>query len=374
MKKNVLILAGGTGGHIVPGIALAQAMYQRGFVVHLLTLTKNRGYADFQNFDLPLHYHAAPPLPKKIISLNTCLFIPRFVWALWQALRTLHRNKINLVVGMGGYPMLAGLCAARLLRCNYYLCEQNAVAGKASRLFASQAEAFFINFPLTHLINIPPNKLHKIGSPLRPQFAHELQALKKSKTKGLKRKGFQKNMWNILVLGGSQGALQINKIAWELVQQTGKNFNWTLQCGEAHLKELAEQLPSQQYPHVKLIGYTENIAELYTKAQILICRAGAGVITEALCFGLPLLLVPYPYAADGHQYANADYLVNAGAALSFRQKHSNPRDILEILKLLARHPERVSSMREAALKLAEPQASSKIAKAIAKINEHTGLN
>ena len=158
MKKNALILAGGTGGHIIPGIALAQALHQRGFTPHLLTLAKNRNYTDFQYFDLALHYHHAPPLPKHPLSLNTFLFIPRFIRALVEALRILRRNAIHFVVGMGGYPMLPGLCAARLLRLDYYLCEQNAVAGRASRLFAAKAQAFFINFPLTHNVNIEPSK------------------------------------------------------------------------------------------------------------------------------------------------------------------------------------------------------------------------
>ena len=162
------------------------------------------------------------------------------------------------------------------------------------------------------------------------------------------------------MLGGSQGALQINRIAYSLIQRTDLRFHWTLQCGASHVQEVSAQLPTQKYPHVTILGYTAQIAQLYAQAHILLCRAGAGVLTEALCFGLPLLLVPYPYASDGHQDANADYLGQMGAALSFHQKDSNPDTIKQTLELLSKNPKKMLAMQKVALTLAEPQASSKI--------------
>ena len=360
--QNILILAGGTGGHIVPGIALAQELQGRGFTAHLLTLNKNRNYSDLQGCPFPVHYYAAPPLPRRIFSIASILFMPRFLYALGQTLRLCRQLKIGLVSGMGGYPMLPGLVAARILHLPYCLCEQNAVAGRASRLFASKAEAFFINFPLTHKIRLASHKIHQIGSPLRPQFTQALQ-------KRCKRAKFKLTKpWHILVLGGSQGALQINALALQILQATNTQFRWTIQCGEPHWQqfqyELRQRVPHPRQKHVKVIAYTTDIAQLYAQAHLLICRAGAGVLSEALCFGLPMLLIPYPYAAEGHQEANAAYLAQAGAALVFKQKHSHAEQVQQALLQLSQTPKRLLAMRQAAFALAMPQASENLGKFI----------
>ena len=354
-KTKVLVIAGGTGGHIVPGIALALELNTQGAEVHLLSLSKNQGYNDFASLAIPLHFYDAVPLPRKGISLQVLIFSWYFCRAFWQALRLLRKEGIENVVGMGGYATVPAILAAYILRLPYYLCEQNAVAGRASRLLAGGSRALFINFPFAHKMNANiMSKVYHYGNPLRPKL---LQA---SKQRPIAENRVKKEKLCILVLGGSQGALQINTIAVELVYQFGSEFNWTIQCGMEHLEDLKKKLPTRRFSNVEMIGYTSDMAELYVKADLLLCRAGAGVLCEALSFGLPSLLIPYPYAADAHQEANADYLAMSNAALVFKQKGTNTSAIAKCIQWLKENPEELKEMSKAALSLALPEAGAKI--------------
>ena len=268
--------------------------------------------------------------------------------------------------------MIPALLAACLLRRPYVLCEQNAVAGLGTRLFARGARALFLNFPLSHeLKGLEPSMIHQKGNPLRSQIlrfyksqreGNSLSFHESKKESPLKRDG----ELHVLVLGGSQGALQINRILLQIVPRLSEDFHWTLQCGSSHFKEMSEALSPYDHLHLKLIPYSPSteLGKLYTQADILFCRAGAGVLSEALCFALPLVLLPYPYAADLHQEANAAYLEENGAALVSRQKDTRIEPLLKILKELKEKPQKRRAMSEAALSLALPHASADIAQFI----------
>ena len=370
---KVLIAAGGTGGHIVPGIALAQEFQRQGQSVSFLSLKKNQNYADLKGLlkAMPLYFYDAPPLPQRKFPprlFSFLAFFVRFFKALCRAYLILKKYKIDLVVGMGGYPMIPALTAALILRKPYALCEQNALAGLGTRLFAKKAQALFLNFPLKHAIKkIELAKIPKIyckGNPLRTQMLSLCEKQLKAKRLPKKTEKTDKTgKLHVLVLGGSQGALQINRILAQLVPSLGGGFQWTIQCGVSHLREMAESLPAHAYPHLRLIGYSSaaELGKFYMGADLLVCRAGAGVLSEALCFGLPLVLIPYPYAADAHQEANADHLSQAGAALVCKQKDIKPERLLQILKKLKEDPQKREAMGQAALALARPQAAKDIA-------------
>ncbi len=352
-KTKALLVAGGTGGHIVPGISLALTLEKQGVLTSFLSLSKNRNYTDFfHSQGIVFHLYKAPPIPSPLRSLKIILFPYQFCKAMIQTLWLIQRENFHFIIGMGGYPMLPALMAAVLLRVPYYLCEQNAIPGRASRLFYKGAKKVFINFPLVHSKwQKAKNTISHVGNPLRPKLIEKIKHTPKKKKQELR----------ILVLGGSQGALQINKIMTKIIPALGsKNYQWFIQCGQKHLQSMSEKLPSQSYPNVKLFGYLSSIEELYLWADVLICRAGAGVLSESICFGLPLLLIPYPYASDSHQEANANYLNQAGAAQVFHQKDTNPDKLLSYIKKLHHDVQKQKQMRHMAVKLSKPNAAKAI--------------
>ena len=176
---------------------------------------------------------------------------------------------------------------------------------------------------------------------------------------------------NCLVLGGSQGATQLNEMFARLLKQMDAkspyaHFKWTIQCGQANLKsgELWELSQSQDYPQLELLGYTSKIEEYYRKADLLVCRSGAGVLAEALCFALPMILLPYPYSTDDHQKANAKNLSEAGAAILLDQKDSDITELHRHLERLVQTPQALVNMQKATHLLARPNAAIEIARDI----------
>lgn len=396
-----MIIAGGTGGHIVPGLGLALELDRRASGrTHFLSLEKNRGYADFREQSFPIHFYDAPPIAKRPKALLG--FPLRFLKALLAARKLMRAEQIELVVGMGGYSIFPGMVAARLLGLPYYLCEQNAVPGRATRLFAGRATRIFLNFPVAaaHRQSFAAERLVSAGNPLRPAL-HDLaakarkrlaqriskqaagksakksskQAGKAARQKQAARKtGARQPKLKVLVLGGSQGAAQINAMVLAAVQQmqasgkasaSGIVGRWIVQCGEKNLPDMQSALGELNAQGVKtssveLLGYHPRIADFYAQADVIVARAGAGVLAEALAFGLPMILVPYPFAADNHQLANAEYLAEAGAAACIRTRGTEPDELVEILTRWHRDGELATRAARAA-ELAMPDAAQTIA-------------
>lgn len=362
MSRTIVIIAGGTGGHIVPGLGLAREL-EKSFNVHFLTLGKDRQYADFADLPFPLHTYDAPPIKRNVRELLT--FPLRFVKALLTARKLLREVRADLVIGMGGYSIFPGITAAVLGGVPFCLCEQNAVPGRATRLFASKAKRVFLNFPVTSekykLSAATPAVI--AGNPLRPkilEFAGK-KAGRGSKKKAAKKKTAQGKALTALVLGGSQGAAQINAMVVQAAGVfSGREVRWIVQCGRAHVEEMQQRLPKGQFPHVELLGYHPGIHEFYKQADVLICRAGAGVLSEGLVFALPMILVPYPYAADAHQLANARYLEAHGAAVCLDQRDEDPALLIETLRTWMQKPALRKAAAKASADLARPDASERI--------------
>ncbi len=364
MSRSILIIAGGTGGHIVPGLGLAREL-QKSFTVHFLTLGKDRGYADFNDLPFPLHTYDAPPIRRSLRGLVS--FPLRFAKALFAAHKLLREIRADLVIGMGGYSIFPGITAAMLGGVPFCLCEQNAVPGRATRLFASWARRTFLNFPVTSDKFQLSARARTVvaGNPLRPkilEFAGRRTGSAGKKKAASKKKATKSSKaLTALVLGGSQGAAQINAMVVQAAGVfSGKEIRWIVQCGRAHVEEMQQRLPKGQYPHVELLGYHPGIHEFYKQADVLICRAGAGVLSEGLVFGLPMILVPYPYAADAHQLANARYLEEHGAAVCLDQRDEDPQLLIETLRAWIQKPALRRAAAKASVDLGRPGAAERI--------------
>ncbi len=346
-KRNILVTAGGTGGHISPGTALAAELRECGQIVNFLTLHKNKDNYDLINGSSAVYSYDAPSLSGGIRSAVT--FIPRFTAALIKAASVIRSTETDTVAAMGGYPCLPALTAALLLRKRIVLFEQNVQPGKVTRWFRPFADHVFWTFPPALEGFSEDKKNHVTGNPIRPEIRKKLTEAAAQKKK--KRKDF-----TVLVLGGSQGARQLNEMVLSIVKKEHRQnrfkIRWLLQCGSLHLEKLQAGFPESEYPELKLFAYHTAVQELYLQADVLISRAGAGIITEAAVFGLPSVFVPYPYAADNHQLANARYFESRGAAVVLDQKDSDPAALENVLKKLIENPEERESMSKAITELA----------------------
>ena len=362
--KNVIIVAGGTGGHIVPGIALAQEFVKNNINIIFLTLYKNKDYPDFKLLkQIPFFFYNAPEFPKISKPISIIKFPFKLFFSIIRVFIIIKKNNITDIVGMGGGPTFPALLVASLTTKNIYLCEQNAVAGKVSRIFYKKAKKIFINFPVVNFnknFNLT-NKIFQVGNPIRQSIINESHKITGKKL-------IKKNSFNILVLGGSQGAKQINEIISKIIFSFKDKINtklmWNWQCGKLNYEELNKTFNSKNFPNINLLAYEPNIEKLFINTDIMICRSGAGGVSEALCFGIPLLLIPYPFAADNHQELNANYLVKNNAAYVFPQKDTDESKLEKTLINLIEDNEKRIKMGEATLKLSKPNAAENIVKEI----------
>ena len=297
--RTALVMAGGTGGHIFPGLAVAQALREQGWRVHWLgapdsmesRLVPPRGFA----------FEAVAFSGVRGKGLLTLALLPlRLLRALVQSALVLRRVRPDVVLGFGGYISLpAGLMAA-LLRVPLVLHEQNSVAGAANRLLARLARRVFCAFP-----GALPGALY-VGNPLRAEFLQ--QAAPEERFAG------RSGPLQLLVVGGSLGARALNTVVPQalalipLVQRPVVLH----QSGEKQMNELRANYAAAGV-EATLTPFIDNTAQAYANADLVLCRAGASTVTEIAAVGAAALFVPFPSAVDDHQTYNARFLVDQGA-------------------------------------------------------------
>ena len=352
MKKSILIVAGGTGGHIAPGIALAEEFKKRNENVVFLSLERNRQYGDFQRADFPVAFYNAPSLSG---SFKKKLLFPFLLAAsFFSVMRIVRKYNVYASVCMGGYSTIPAILYFIVFRLPYHLCEQNAVPGKVTKLFAKFAENIFMNFPDgTGKLDRYENKMHMTGNPVRASILKEAEVQNTRKKKTL----------SILVLGGSQGAVQLNEMSLAAIPHL-KDVEWTIQCGEKNIDAMQSQLKENSIEGITLFGFHSDIHTFYRNADILVCRAGAGVLSEGCIFSLPMILIPYPYAADDHQKQNALYLEKNGAAFVISTKDREPENLIQCITRIQNDEKLLQSMRNASKNCAKKDASKLIAEKI----------
>ena len=323
MKPNFLIIAGGTGGHISPGIAIYEELKKDGHTCIFVSLKKNKYYPEFEKKKIPVKFIVSP---KFSFQLNEIfLFFPLFIYATFQSILILIKNKVQILISMGGYPAVPMLLAGIFLRKKIYLCEQNVIPGRVTKIFYRFAKKVFLTFPIEGDLS-NDHRFLITGSPFREELFEFATRFKKKNTK---RK-------TIFIIGGSQGALQLNHMIlnfWQKYPEESKKFNWILQTGEKHLKEVIEKKESLSFKNqIICFGFSTNIYEYFAKADILVCRAGSGILNEAILFGIPMIAIPFPYAKDNHQLKNAEYIEKKHFGISINTNTTDPHLLWEALK------------------------------------------
>ncbi len=341
--KRVLIMAGGTGGHIFPGLALASELRERGHDVNWLG-TENGMEADLvPKAGIAIHYISVKGIRGK--GLTSLFSAPwNILSSVLAALAVIKKVKPHVVVGLGGFVAGPGGVAAKLKGLPLVIHEQNAVAGTTNRLLANIATRVLSAFPC----NL--RKAQCIGNPVRQEIENIVEPKQRMQAWGEKT--------NLLVLGGSRGALAINELvpqALALLERHGQ-VDVRHQAG-AGKEEATAALYKKYGVKADVKAFVDDMAEAFSWADIVVCRAGALTVSELAAVGLGSILIPFPYAIDDHQTANAEYLVSGGAALLFQQRDLSVEKLSEVLSKVLFDRDTLLGMALKAKALARPQAA-----------------
>lgn len=357
MSKCVLVMAGGTGGHIFPGLAVAQALRERGWRVHWLGGIGSAAQPSMESRLVPQHGFAFEPIDFSGVrgkGLATAVMLPwRLLRACWQSLQVLRRVKPDAVVGLGGYITFPAGMMTVVLGKPLLLHEQNSVAGMANKVLSRVARRVFTAFPDVLAKGI------WIGNPLRPPFVGGPDPA----TRFAGRAG----PLRLLVVGGSLGARALNDMvprALALLPLTERPLV-THQSGAAQIEALRANYAAAGVP-ARLTPFIDDTAQAFADADLVICRAGASTVTEIAAVGAAALFVPFPSAVDDHQTRNARYLVDQAAGWLVAQQDLSPQWLADMLQKVDRPMLLTCAMR--AKKLEKLDAAAKIVAACEELN------
>jgi UDP-N-acetylglucosamine--N-acetylmuramyl-(pentapeptide) pyrophosphoryl-undecaprenol N-acetylglucosamine transferase len=349
----VLIMAGGTGGHVFPGLALAETLRQRGVPVVWLGSRSGLEARLVPARGIPVEWIEVRGMRGKGLArvLTAPLMLTR---ALWQALTVLRRLRPLAAVGMGGFVSGPGGIVAAVLRVPLLVHEQNAVAGWTNRFLAHFARVVFEAFPGSFPVNL---RAREVGNPVRG----EIVALPPPGQRETGRRAVPR----LLVLGGSQGALALNEMVPAALSLLAAETRPAVhhQAGERML-EAARDAYRRAGVVARVEPFIDDMAAAYGWADLVVCRAGALTISELAAAGVASVLVPYPHAVDDHQTANARFLVDAGAALLVQQSHLDPAQLAALLVKLFLEPGRLAGMAAKARGLARTDAAERVAEEV----------
>ena len=346
-QRRALIMAGGTGGHVFPALAVAKILQQRGWQVEWLGTENGIEARVAPTNHFKLHCITAVGLRGK--SLVNILVAPLYLmWALCQSLRVLFRYKPDVVLGMGGFASAPGGVSAFLLRIPLVIHEQNAVAGTTNRLLSALAGRVLSAFPSVFKNGEP------VGNPVRDDIAALL---------------FEKNVapspdqqLRLFVLGGSQGARALNNLLPSALALLPDALRPEIfhQAGNNLLDETRNNY-QQAGVAARIEPFVDDMASMYRWADLAVCRAGAMTVSELACAQLPALLIPLPSAIDDHQTANAQWLVDAGAARLLPQATLTAEKLAADLRDLIENRNVLEAMSHAMKSLAKPESANVVA-------------
>ncbi len=358
MPTRIVIAGGGTGGHLMPALAIAAAISERGAGVEPVLVGARRGVEATLLPRRPFRFYllSAEPLYRRAWWRNARW--PATAWRLaGECRRVLRAERPAVVVGTGGYAAAPMLLAAWVSGIPLVLQEQNAFPGLTTRWFARRARQLHLGFPEAeqHLRPGPGTQVYHLGNPITPPRGAPARADARAAL------GIPADARVVFAFGGSQGARRLNAVVAELVD-AGRLDDVTLcwSTGEGNWEAYARYAAP---PRRLVRPFWDPIAEAYAAADLAVARAGAMTTAELCAFGVPAVLIPLPTAAADHQTRNAEALAAAGAALHLPESALTADRLLEAVKSLLDDPSRASRMRAQALARGRPDAARRIAEA-----------
>ena len=347
----VLMMAGGTGGHVYPALAVAEELRARGYRLEWVGTSRGLEQRVVPAAGIKLHHLSVRGVRGKGLA-DSMLGLAALGLASLQALWLVLRRWPACVVGMGGYVAGPAGVAAWLLRRPLLIHEQNAVAGTTNRMLAPIATRVVAGFPAAFKGDV---RFEVLGNPVRADLIAAAENL------GYDYRG--QRPLRLLVLGGSLGAKPLNDavpVAVARLLDGEASLEVWHQCGEAHYAAVSGAY-SGHTGQVRVAPFIEDMAEAYQWADIVICRAGALTVAELAVMGRPAILVPLPHAIDDHQTANAHSLSDRGGAILLRQEDMGPEVLARALASYMQYPERLSVMAAASRQVGSPGATQSVA-------------
>lgn len=342
MARHVLIMAGGTGGHVFPGLACAREFQRRGMTVSWLGTSagieaKLVPQAGIELFCIDIKGVRG----KGVVRLLSAPLM--LAQAVWQAIAVVRKVKPDCVLGMGGFAAAPGGFAARLMMKPLVIHEQNSVAGTTNRLLAPCATRVMEAFPDTFARKA---KVRWAGNPVREEISAVASVAGDNKP------------LHLLVLGGSLGAQILNEAVPAALATIapGERPIVRHQCGAQHAEKTAA-IYRQHDIDADVQPFITDMAATYAWADVVVCRAGALTIAELTCAGRASILVPLPHAIDDHQTKNAEWLQKAGGAEILLQKQLTPESLAQHLLQFIRSPQKIITMAKAARAQSKPDAT-----------------
>ncbi len=346
--KSVVVMAGGTGGHVFPALAVAEALRAKGIRIHWLGTR-----AGIEAELVPARQFEITYLDVRGVrgqGMARLLLAPfKIIRAVLVAMRTLRAVQADCVIGLGGYVTGPGGVAARLLGKPLLIHEQNAIAGFTNRQLARIAtqvlEAFPGAFPAA-------GNVRCVGNPVRADIA----ALPAPEQRMAGREGALR----VLVMGGSQGAVALNELVPAALSLLASDVPLDIrhQAGKKNIEKAASRYRDLGL-HAEVLPFIHDMAAIYDWADLVICRSGALTVSELASAGVASVLIPYPFAVDDHQTANGLYLSAAGAALMFRQQDLTAENLADALRPLLNRGS-LLGMACAAREKARPEATESV--------------
>ena len=359
---NAVIACGGTGGHLFPGIAVAEVLRERGHEVLLFVSEKEIDSLALSTRS-QFRFERLPTIGlPSIYSPAIFGFMRRFVESLSRCRSIYQKFKPQVVLGMGGFTSTAPILAGRLRGISTLIHESNAIPGKANRLAAKMVRAVLLGFKEAAQF-FPKTRTEITGTPIRS----ELKRLDRQSAR--QKLGLQPDVTTMLVMGGSQGASGINQA---IIKSLPLLRDAALQV--IHLSGTRdERLVAEHYRRERIPAFVaafhHHMEEAYSAADFAVARSGAASLAEIAAFELPTILIPFPYAADDHQTRNAEIFSRAGAAFILKESDLTPELFAQKVREMVAHPEQLQRMAERSSKLAPRDAANRVATTMEKYTQ-----
>jgi len=345
---TVMLAGGGSGGHIYPLLAVADALSRLMPKLELVFVGTEKGYEKSLVPARGYSIEMTPVRPVRGLGWSGMLRgVGSAVHALEVCRRLLRKHQPRAVVTVGGYAAGPISLVAYLTGIPVFLLEPNAVMGLANRLIAPLAARGYTAFahPERHF---RAGRVRRLGLPLRPGFAAVPYAM-------------DPNCPRLLVLGGSQGARSLNLAFPEAIAQLERRVRVTHQTGRDHAEEVRERVRGLGLTNYEICPYIEDMPSALSATDLVISRSGAGAVSEICAVGRPSVLVPFPYAAGDHQTKNAQEIAEAGAAELVQSGDGLASELARTVERLLATPGRLEAMAEAATLLGRPNAAEEVA-------------
>jgi UDP-N-acetylglucosamine--N-acetylmuramyl-(pentapeptide) pyrophosphoryl-undecaprenol N-acetylglucosamine transferase len=347
MARTIMIMAGGTGGHVFPALAVAESLRERGWRVVWLGAKTGMEATLVPKYGFEVAWVRFSGLRGKGL-LRAALLPFNLLVAFWQSARAIFAQRPDVVLGMGGYISFPGGMMASLLNRPLAIHEQNSVAGLANKVLSRLADKVLEGFPGS----LPGAQFS--GNPVR----NDIAALGAPGARYALRSG----RLSLLVVGGSLGAQTLNETVPQALALLAQSElpEVTHQAGEKNIEALRASYAGRGV-QAELVAFIDDMAARYAGADVVLCRAGALTVAELACAGVASILVPFPHAVDDHQTANAKFLSARGAAILLPQAELSAQRLADLLRGLTR--ERLLEMAEKAHALGKPDATAAVARA-----------